>query len=377
MLEASARERAARYFWVKRGMKREMRIKTGKFAVVLSLVFALAADALSTAAVAFETTGTTAGATAQEIRKASAVRPGRHASAGTTASEWHESARSDKFTGGTIERAPLAEGQPNIEITVDVPAFRLTLWQDGREVKTYQIGVGMAKYPLVIGERRASEVIWNPTWIPPDSDWVRESGVTPGKVIKPGVAANPIGKMKIPLGGGYLIHQAKGRGDLGNLVSHGCVRMMQSDLYDLGEKIAAAYAWPVSKKRIDAAKRTTKTVVATLDQPVPIDINYDTQVVENGTLYIYPDVYSRGTNTVARLRAELETSGVDASQLDDATLEEMLKRPTKKQKFAVDVASIAQGRALADGRLEPLVGQPAAKSKATPKKATRKRRVNR
>lgn len=359
-------------------MKREMRIKTGRVAVVLSLVLTLAANAIPTDAVALETTGTNAGAATQEIRKASSVRPGRAASAGTTASEWHESARSDKFTGGTIEKAPLAEGEPNIEITVDIPAFRLTLWQDGREVKTYQIGVGMAKYPLVIGERRAGEVIWNPSWIPPDSDWVRESGVKPGVVVKPGVAGNPIGKMKIPLGGGYLIHQAKGRGDLGNLVSHGCVRMMQSDLYDLGEKIAAAYAWPVSKKRIAAAKRTTKTLVATLDEPVPVDINYDTQVVEGGTLYIYPDVYSRGTNTVARLRAELETSGVDASQLDDATLEQMLNRPNRKQKFAVDVASLERGRALADGRLEPLVGQPAARGKATPKKATtRKRRAAR
>ncbi|HEX8476210.1 MAG TPA: L,D-transpeptidase [Pyrinomonadaceae bacterium] len=353
-----------------------MSMQRGKLAVVLMLVFALSANAATTGR---EMAGEeiladeTAGAVAVQGRVTSSVRPGRSSSIGTTASDWHESARSDKYTGGTIEKTTLAEGESNIEITVDIPAFRLTLWQDGREVKTYQIGVGMKEYPLVVGERRASEVIWNPSWIPPDSEWVRESGVKPGKVVKPGVAGNPIGKLKIPLGGGYLIHQAKGTGDLGNLVSHGCVRMLQSDLYDLAEKINAAYAWPVSKKRIEAAKRSSKTVVASLAAPMPVDINYDTQVVEGGVLYIYPDVYSRGTNTVSRLRAELETSGVDASRLDDATLEKMLSRPTKKQKFAVEVASLERGNPLADGRLEPLVGQPVRKRTAAKKQRAARR----
>lgn len=311
---------------------------------------------------------------ARQYRIASSVRPGRSSSVGTTAAEWHESARSDKFTGGRIERAELVEGDTNIEITVEVPAFRLTLWQSGREVKTYQIGVGMKQYPIVIGERRAGEVIWNPAWIPPDSDWVVEHGVKPGQVIKPGSAANPIGKVKIPLGGGYLIHQAKGRGDLGHLVSHGCVRMLQTDLYDLAEKIAAAYAWPVSPKQIALAKRTTKTLVASLGEPLPVDINYDTQVIEAGRLNIYPDVYERGTNTVERLRAELESSGVNASRLDEETMREMLKRPTATEKFVVDVESIEAGRALEDGRLEPIIHQPSRKTTPAAKKAAARRR---
>ncbi|MBL2132780.1 hypothetical protein ELI69_31000, partial [Klebsiella pneumoniae] len=46
----------------------------------------------------------------------------------------HESARSDKFTGGKIVRAALVPGDPDLRITVNVPAFRLTLWQSGKEV---------------------------------------------------------------------------------------------------------------------------------------------------------------------------------------------------------------------------------------------------
>jgi hypothetical protein len=43
-----------------------------------------------------------------------------------------ESARSDKLTGGRIEQAPFVEGDPRIWITINAPAFRLTLWQAGK-----------------------------------------------------------------------------------------------------------------------------------------------------------------------------------------------------------------------------------------------------
>lgn len=270
-----------------------------------------------------------------------------------------ESERSDKLTGGRIEKGEFEAGEPDIKLTLNVPSFRLTLWQNGREVRSWNIGVGMKDYPIYIGERAAHEVIWNPPWIPPSSDWVSgHKGVRPGEVIKASDPRNPLGKVKIPLGDGYLIHQAKGPGDLGNLVSHGCVRMMRADLYELAEKIVAARSLPVTRRQIATAKAGKKTLTAALEEPLEFDINYDTLVVEGGVLYIYPDVYDRRTNTAARLRDELRTSGVDASSLDDAELEKMLASVTRRTKFVVPVASIQQGRALADGRTEPLLGSP-------------------
>ena len=276
----------------------------------------------------------------------------------------NESVRSDKFTGGTIERAALVAGEPDIEITVDVPAFRLTLWQNGKEVKTYAIGVGRKDFPISIGEKQASEIIWNPDWIPPNSEWVTgRKGVKAGEVIRASDPRNPLGKLKIPLGYGYLIHQAAAATDLGNLVSHGCIRMLRTDLYDLAEKIVAARAVPVPAKQIANAKVSKNTVVAKLDKPLMVDINYDTQVVEGGQLHLYPDVYERGTNTLAALRAELESSGVDASAINETMLKRMLARVNAKQKYVVSVESIAAGRALADGRVVPLVGSTAAAKK--------------
>lgn len=270
-----------------------------------------------------------------------------------------ESEREDRRTGGHVGRAEFEPGQPDIKLTLNVPSFRLTLWQNGKEVKSYTVGVGMKEYPIYIGEREAREIIWNPPWIPPASSWVgTHKGVRPGEVIKAGDPRNPLGKLKIPLGDAYLIHQATGPSNLGNLVSHGCVRMLRADLYDLAEKIVAARSLPVSRKRIEQAKRSTRTLTVPLDEPLQFDINYDTLVVEGRTLYIYPDVYDRGTNTVERLRDELRTSGVDDSGVDDETLRRMLASVTRRTKFVVPAASIERGRALADGHTEPLVGQP-------------------
>jgi lipoprotein-anchoring transpeptidase ErfK/SrfK len=284
-----------------------------------------------------------------------------------------ESAREDRTTGGTIERGEFAAGEPDIKVTVDVPAFRLTLWQNGREVKNYKIGVGMKKYPLVIGERKVEQIIWNPDWVPPDSEWVGErAGVSVGEVIKASDPRNPLGKMKMPLGGGYLIHEAHGVADLGNLVSHGCVRMLRADLYDLSEKIVAARSLPVSAKRIANAKRTKNTVVARLDEPLVVDINYDTHVVEGGVLHLYADVYGRGTNTVEQLRTELEEYGVDPAAADDATLKQLLALPTRQRQYVVSLESVKAGRALEDGRLVPVLPTvPPAKKKAAAKGTTR------
>ncbi len=276
--------------------------------------------------------------------------------AAPTASDRNESERSDKLTGGRVETAEFEADSPDIRLTLNVPSFRLTLWQNSKEVKSYYVGVGMKDHPIYIGDREATQIIWNPAWIPPTSDWVLEmKGVLPGEVIKASDPRNPLGKMKIPLGDRYLIHQAAKTTDVGNLVSHGCVRVLLSDLYDLADKIIAARSAKVSPKRIVAAKRSKRTLVVQLDDPVPMDINYDTSVVEGGVLYIYPDVYNRRTNLPRHLRTELESAGVDVSSLDEKMLKRMLSKVTRRTQFVVETSSIAQGRALEDGQVLPLI----------------------
>lgn len=283
-----------------------------------------------------------------------------------------DSARSDKLTGGRIEKTALVPGEDNLKITINVPAFQMTLWQNGREVKTYPIGVGLKDYPIYVGFRQASSVDWNPVWIPPSSDWIEASSkVKPGEIILPTDPRNPLGKLKIPLGYGYLIHQAKGAGDLGNLVSHGCVRVMQKDLYDLAEKIIAARALPVSPEQIAQAKRNKKTLSTELAPPIPVEITYDTLVVEGGRLFIYPDIYERKTNTPERLLAELESSGVDTSGLTNATLKKMLGQAIGKTKYVVSVKNIEAGKAVAGGQTTTVVTQTSETNNVKTRKAKR------
>jgi hypothetical protein len=236
-----------------------------------------------------------------------------------------------------VELAPFQPGNPDIALSVNLPAFRLSLWQQGREVARYPIGIAQAKFPIPAGQWKAWAVMWNPPWIPPDSDWVlkKRKDVEPGEVIYAGDKRNPLGKIKIPLGKAYLIHQAQGPGDLGNMVSHGCIRVMLPDLEDLAHKIIAARAPQTPQDKIAEAEQTKKYFQVALTPPLLVDVLYDTIVVEGGALHIYPDVYKRGQNTVDNLRAELAVAGVNSSGLGDGELRRILSGAKKKQPVVI------------------------------------------
>lgn len=261
-----------------------------------------------------------------------------------------ESARSDKLTNG-IRKAALVPGDPDIRVTINIPSFQMTLWQNGSEVAMYPIGVGKIDYPVAISLRSATSIEWNPVWIPPSSDWIeRSSTVKPGEVVLPTDPRNPLGKVKIPMGYGYLLHQAKGPADMGSLVSHGCVRVMQRDLYDLAEKIVAARGLNVTAEQIATAKRNKKTMIAPLDPPLTVEITYDTIVVEAGRLHVYPDVYERKANTLAKVREELRTSGVDDSQVTDNEITRILNQVKGKRQYVAAIGDLEAGKATSRGR---------------------------
>lgn len=296
--------------------------------------------------------------------------------AGASYKHTEESARSDKFTGGHLEKTILQPGNGDVHITVNIPAFQLTLWQGDKEVRTYQIGIGRKEFQLPSGLRYAKQIVFNPEWIPPDSEWVLEHDVEPGERVEADDPRSPLGKVKIPLGrGGILIHQAFKPGDIGHLVSHGCARLLLNELYEFIDQIIAARAVPVSRPRLEQAKQDKERFAITLDAPLVVDLNYDTQVVEGGILHLYPDVYDKKTNTVENLRAELKDAGVDDAKLDDRTLQQMLDRVTMNEEFTVSMADIKAGRGLEAGQTQPLTpaNAPAKKPPVTSGKGRRRR----
>lgn len=292
--------------------------------------------------------------------------------AGASYKHSDESARSDKITGGHIEQTTLQPGNGDIHITVNIPAFQLTLWQGNKEAKTYQIGIGRKDFQLPSGLRYAKQIVFNPDWIPPDSEWVQEHDVSPGEVVEADDPRNPLGKVKIPIGnGGILIHQAFKPSDIGHLVSHGCVRLVLNELYGFIDEIIAARSLKVSNQQLEHAKQSKDRFSIKLDAPLVVDINYDTQVVEGGVLHLYPDVYNKNTLSVENVRAELKEAGIDDAKLDDRTIQQMIDRVTMNEEFTASIADINAGRALEAGKTQPLTSASAMKKPTSKSKRTR------
>jgi len=74
----------------------------------------------------------------------------------------------------------------------------------------------------------------------------------------------------------------------------------------------------------DYARDKTQTKELKLDRPMPVELRYETIVVEDGKLHIYRDVYDQETNTEENLRAVLEANGVRFEDLTEAERTQVL-----------------------------------------------------
>jgi hypothetical protein len=206
-------------------------------------------------------------------------------------------------------------------IVVNIPGYRMDVFKDGSLVKSYKIGIGYPEFPLPQGLRKAQSIIFNPTWTPPDEPWVAKmKDVTVGEKIEAGSKLNPLGPIKIPIGLPSLIHGGKSPAKLGGFASHGCVGLTTAQVKDFARVLARAAGSEISDQMIQSYLRdATKTKVVKLNHIVPVELRYETIVVEDGTLHIYRDVYDQDTNTEENLRAVLEANG---SRLEDLSADE-------------------------------------------------------
>jgi len=199
-------------------------------------------------------------------------------------------------------------------IVVNIPAFRMDLFRDGTLVKSYKIGIGYPEFPLPRGFRKAELIIFNPTWTQPNESWASN----PGEIVPAGAPGNPLGPIKIPIGGANLIHGGKPLAKIGNFASHGCVGMTNAQVKDFAKVLAdATNTQLTSQTMLSYLRRPTRTQVVKLAQIVPVELRYETIVAEDGKLHIYRDVYNQKTNTEENLRAVLEANGITFDKLSD------------------------------------------------------------
>lgn len=211
-------------------------------------------------------------------------------------------------------------------IVVNIPAFRMDVFAKGSLIKSYKIGIGYPEFPLPQGLRKAQQIIFNPTWTPPDSPWVDSMNVTAGQVIEAGSKQNPLGPIKIPIGAPSLIHGGKALAKIGTFASHGCVGMTNAQVKDFAKVLAQASQTELSAETMSAyLKKRTKTRVVKLSQLVPVELRYETIVIEDGRLHIYRDVYDQRTNIEENLRAVFATHGAVFDNLGEEEKTQVLE----------------------------------------------------
>ena len=168
---------------------------------------------------------------------------------------------------------------------------------------------------------------------------------TPGERIEPGSKDNPLGPIKIPIGLPSLIHGGKSPAKIGKFASHGCVGLTTPQIKDFAVLLLDAAGNQVSPSDIEQyLTDKTKTKSVKLDQVIPVELRYETIVLEDGKLHIYKDVYAQHTNTEENLRRVLEAQG---GRLEDLSAEQRQQaldalKTQPKGEVVIDVPQLAQ-----------------------------------
>jgi hypothetical protein len=63
--------------------------------------------------------------------------------------------------------------------------------------------------------------------------------------------------------------------------------------------------------------KRSRTQVVKLTKSIPVELRYETIVIQDGQLHVYRDVYNKNTNTEENLRAAFEANGVSFDSLSD------------------------------------------------------------
>jgi hypothetical protein len=221
----------------------------------------------------------------------------------------------------------------------------MDLFRDGVLIRSYTIGIGYPEFPIPTGQRTARQIIFNPTWTPPDEPWVERSKV--GKPVKPGSGKNPLGIAKVPIGLPSLIHAGKSASQLGGFASHGCAGLTDEQMRDFSKVLAAMGGTTLTDSMIDAyRKKPSVEQVITLQKPVPVELRYETIVAGDGVIHIYRDVYGYNTNSQQALQQTLASYDLTPDQLSadertkiDTALERMSLRPDGKRDTSLATAT--------------------------------------
>jgi L,D-transpeptidase ErfK/SrfK len=120
-------------------------------------------------------------------------------------------------------------------IIINLPEFRLYLFQEDQKVQVYPICIGLPTWTTPIGEFTITHKLKNPTWYMPKS--IAEKEKVKREIIPPG-PLNPLGDFWIGTDlGSTGLHSTNQPMSIGRALSHGCVRLYPEDAEMLFEQM--------------------------------------------------------------------------------------------------------------------------------------------
>ena len=169
---------------------------------------------------------------------------------------------------------PLAAGTgfivpDELEVEVDLSDRELLVHHGEASPTVYEVAVGAHGHATPRGEFLMDSIVWNPGWIPPDSDWAKGA-----RARRPGDPNNPMQGAKIffrkPY---YYIHGTNDVESLGDAASHGCVRMSPEAVVLLARAIMEHAGEPRTDEWFEWIKANPdRSVSVSLPRPVRLRI---------------------------------------------------------------------------------------------------------
>lgn len=249
-----------------------------------------------------------------------------------------------------------------LHLVLNVAGNRLHVYENGVRTRSYTVSVGLPGWETPSGEYRISEVIWNPWWHPPNSDWAR------GRTAESPGPNNPMGRVKMYFAPLLYIHGTPEAEALGDPASRGCVRMRNSDVIELTHLVhqyATPNIDPALLKRLEETPTMTHSIRPRT--PVRFTAHYSVAAVENEFLIIYPDIYGLVKEQV-RDQAELtlEAYGIDLDQVNREHMDRLVEKSgTRRVAISLEELTEPPPRPVPLGQRIPL-GRPVPVVRAQP-----------
>ena len=182
--------------------------------------------------------------------------------------------------------------QAERRILINLASRTLSLYEDNVRIELYNLGVGKVSTPTPIGYYKILTKEVNPTWIDPSNP----------EYEVPSGSSNPLGYRWMRIYGNYGIHGTNRPDSIGYYVSNGCIRMKETDVEDLFDKVEIG---------------------------TPVEIMYNRVVVEKASddrvvYYIYPDGYNWQSLDVKTVKSWIDPWGVGAF-VEDKNIIEAIK----------------------------------------------------